>query len=207
MSISRTEIANLALNHVGQPPIMTLSDDDNETARIVNTVFDAAIREMGRDHEWNCLKKRQDLPQVNPAPVFGFQFQYELPVELIRLLRLNGRDINSNTDLYEIEGRKLLTDADTAKIQYIGFTADSTLYDSMFVEALAVYIASKIAVQLRQDEALAQALTQRYLTVNLPRARKVDGNERNVAPYDGREQSRWRNARVTGTRQGTIDNR
>jgi len=205
MSSGPTQIANLALNHVGEPPITDLNDDDNATANIVLVVYEPAIREMGRDHEWNCLKRRQDLPIVLPAPLFGFKFQYELPVELIRLLRLNGRDIRENTSLFEIEGRHLLTHADTAKIQYIAFDPDTTVYDTMFREALAVLIASKIAIQLRQDEALAARLFQTYKTVHLPAARKVDGNERNVAPYDPREQSRWRDSRVVGTRQGGIN--
>ena len=46
MSVGRTDIANLALNHIGEPPIMKLIDKDNATARIVLVVFDAAIREI-----------------------------------------------------------------------------------------------------------------------------------------------------------------
>ena len=204
MSISLTDIANLALNHVGQPPIMRLDDKDNDTARIVELVFEPAIREMGRDHEWNCLAMRADLPQLANKPAFGYEFQYRMPVEAIRALVVNGHRVGKATSLFRIEGRDILTDADSMQLQYIGFTSDSTVYDPMFVEAAATLIASKIAIHIRQDEALAQALYQKYTQSILPKARKVDGNERNKAPYDGREQSRSLQSRRTGTRNGAV---
>ena len=205
MSISLTDIANLALNHVGQPPIMRLDDKDNDTARIVELVFEPAIREMGRDHEWNCLKMRANLPQLQkPADFFGWEFIYRMPVEAIRALVVNGHRVGLATSLYEIEGRDILTDADQMLFQFIGFTTDSTVYDPMFVEAAATLIESKIAVQIRQDETLAEKLYLQYKNSVLPAARKVDGNERNKAPYDGREQSRSLQSRRTGTRNGAV---
>jgi len=202
MSLDKTDIGNLALQHVGQPPVMRIDDKDNDTARVLDLVFEPALREMGRDHEWNCLKTRKSLPQVSPAPAFGFAYKYRQPSDCIRVLRVNGRDVNEPTDLYEIEGRDILTDADTMKLQYIRYTEDTTLYDSLFVESLAILIASKLAVTIRQDERLAASLTKQYLTVILPRARKVDGNERNKAPYDARQQSRSLGSRQSGTFNG-----
>jgi len=202
MSIDKTDIGNLALQHVGQPPVMRIDDKDNDTARVLDLVFEPALREMGRDHEWNCLKTRTTLAQSSPAPDFGFSYRYRQPTDCIRVLRVNGRDVDEPTDLYEIEGRDILTDADTMKLQYIRYTEDTTLFDSLFVEALAILIASKVAVTIRQDERLAASLTKQYLTVILPRARKVDGNERNKAPYDARQQSRSLGSRQSGTFNG-----
>ena len=183
---------------------MRLDDEDNDTARIVELVFEPSIRELGRDHEWNCLAMRANVPQLATPPIFGYDFQYLMPIECIRVLVVNGQRVGLPTALFKVEGRNILTDANEMKLEYSGVTLDSTVYDTMFVEALAVMIASKIAIQIRQDEALAQAFAQRYLTVNLPRARKVDGNERNKAPYDGREQSRSLASRRTGTRNGSV---
>jgi len=210
MAVSKTDIANQALNHIGEPTIMDITDKDNATARIINSVYDVTFREIARDHEWNCLKRRTEAAKLATAPVFGYTNQFKLPADFIRLLRLNGRDISQRTDTYEVEnldgvGLVLLSDADSAKIQYIAEVTDTTTYDTLFVEAFSVYLASKIATQIRQDEAKGEALMSRYLQVVLPRARKVDGNERNRAPYDPREQSRWLSARQVGTRAGSID--
>jgi len=210
MAVSKTDIANQALAYIGEPTIMNVNDKDNATARIVNSVYDITFREIARDHEWNCLKRRVEAALLTLAPVFGYARQFKLPSDFIRLLRLNGHDIQQRTDTYEIEnldgvGLVLLSDADVAKIQYIAEVEDTTTYDALFVEAFAVLLGSKIATQIRQDEVKSQGLYNKYIQVVLPRARKVDGNERNKQPFDPREQSRWLNARVTGTFQGGID--
>ncbi len=213
MADGRTNIANLALNHIGEPPIMKLIDRDNATARIVLVVFDAAIRELGRDHAWNCLEADADIPRITQPPLFGFQFRYLLPTDFIRLLTLNGIPVNqlsgsstlARKNLYKLKKRDLHTDAEVALISYVSFETDTTIYDAMFVEALSVLIASKIAIQIRQDEQLALRLFQQYKGVLLPAARKVDGNERRVLPFDGRDESRSLASRRTGTRNGSID--
>jgi hypothetical protein len=145
-----------------------------------------------------------------PSPIRLYK-DATLPSDFIRMLRLNGRDIKDVTDPYEIEYSKgagaqvLLTDATTAKIQYIAEITDTTQYDDLLIEALAVRLASKLATILRQDEAKASALLQEYMQVSLPRARKVDGNERQRSPYNPREQSLSINSRRFGTLQGSLD--
>jgi hypothetical protein len=211
MATGKTEIVNLALNHIGEPPIMDITDKNNSTARAANVVYASTLREVARDHEWNCLKTRIQLSKNAVAPDFGFTNQFIIPSDFIRLLRLNGRDIKGVSDAYEIEYSKnigaiaLLTDADTAKIQYIAEIMDATQYDDLLVETLAVYLASKLATIIRQDEQKAETLLQRYMRVSLPRARKVDGNERNRSPFDPRETSRSITSRRHGTLQGSLD--
>lgn len=209
MADGRTDIANLALNHVGEPPIMDLDDDNHPTARIVKLIFNPTIREVGRDHVWNCLKKRDIAAKLVLAPIFGYANQFQLPTDFLRLVELNGSDVNERKIDYEIEagpagGRVLLSDAEEAKIQYIHFTEDTTIFDSLFTEALAILMASKIATQIRQD-AKGVELLQRYKQSALPGARKVDSNERRRRPHDNRERSRSLSSRITGTFQGSIN--
>ena len=205
MSIGYTDIGNLALNHVGEPPILNANDQDNDLARVIDLVFEPAIREMGRDHEWNCLKTRTELTQDAQPPAFGWAYSYTLPPQCIRVLRINGAVVDQPYDLFEVEGRKILTNAETVKLQYIEFTDDTTKYDSLFVESLALLVASKIANQIRQDEGLAARKYEEY-KVSLANARKVDGNERKVQPYDGRNESSSIQARRSGTFNGIVLN-
>ena len=51
MAVSKTDIANQALNHIGEPTIMDITDKDNATARIINSVYDVTFREIARDHD------------------------------------------------------------------------------------------------------------------------------------------------------------
>jgi hypothetical protein len=212
MATGKTQIVNLALSEIGEPAIMDITDRNNSTARAAVVIYEPTFREVARDHEWNCLKTRVELAKLSATAAFGYlDNQYLLPSDFIRMLRLNGRDIKSTTDAYEIEYNKdqgaqvLLTDADSAKIQYIAEVTDTTQYDDLLVYALYIRLASKLATILRQDEAKASALLDEYMRVALPRARKVDGNERNRSAYDPREQSRSINSRRHGTLQGSLD--
>lgn len=202
MALSRTDIANQALARVGARPIMDLDDEDLPTARTCKSVFDATIEEVGRSAEWNCLKARENLAQLSEVPAFGWAYQYQLPTGCLKLVKLNGTDSDSDPgDEYEIEGKKLLTDAEEAKIQYIKFKTDTNEYDSLFIDALVVLLAAKIAVPIRGGDytEMAGRLLAEYETVKLPRARKRDAAERKRKWYNPASESRFISSRRFST--------
>lgn len=202
MALSKTDIANQALGRVGAAAIMSLDDQDNKSAREVKLVFEQSVRELGRTSEWNCLKARANLAQLTDSPAFGWSYAYQLPADFIRLVKLNGTDGDDYPgDEYEIEGLSLLTDEAEAKIQYIAYREDTNVYDPLFVDALVVLIASKIAVPLRGGDytEMAAGLRREYETVTLPRARQKDASERKRRRYDPTSESRWLWSRFSST--------
>lgn len=201
MAVSKTDICNLALARVGALSIMDIDDADSKGARACKNAFEATVREVSRAHIWNCVSDRATLAALTEAPAFGFAKQYQLPTNFIRLAKLNGVDCNDDEpgDYYKIEGKRLLTDEDTAKIQYVAYVADPNQYDPLMVDCVVVLLASKIAVPMRQDEAMASNLRTEYERVTLPRARKTDGNEKKSRRYDPRSESRFIAARRRST--------
>jgi hypothetical protein len=177
MAISRTDIANQALTRIGERVIMDLDDASSITARKCKVIFEQSVRELGASHSWNGLKARIALAEITTPPPFGWEKQFQLPVNYLRLVKLNGNDCRRVSDLYEIEGTKLLTDEDTADIEYIAYTEDTANFHALFTKALVTLLASNLAVSLRQDEAMGSNLKQVFETVDLPRARMKDGNE------------------------------
>lgn len=201
MALSKTDIANQSLGRVGAPPIMSLEDQDSKSAREVKLVFEQSVRELGRSAEWNCLKARANLAQSD-VPAFGWSYSYLLPADFIRLVKLNGTTGDDYPgDEWEIEGLSLLTDEEEAKIQYIAYKDDSNVYDPLFVDALVVLIASKIAVPLRGGDysEMAAGLRREYETVTLPRARQKDASERKRKRYDPTSECKWIWARHSST--------
>lgn len=201
MALSKTEIANLALGRVGAKPIMDLDDEDSLTARIVKNVFASTIQEVGRSGEWNCLKERADLPQLSSAPSFGWSYQFQLPTDCLFLVKVNGVDWDNRPgDYAEIEGRKLLSNADTAQIQYIAYKEDANEYDSLFVDAVVTLLASKIAVSIRGSDytEMAGQLLREYER-KFSNARARDAAERKRMQYDPASESRWNKARYGST--------
>lgn len=200
MALSKTDICNQALARVGGKTIMDIDDDEAKNARVCKNVFEAVVREVGRQADWNCLKARSELGQLSTAPAFGWDYQYQLPSDFLRLTHLNGIEYHGQVqDEYEIEGTVLLTDAESAKVQYIKYSEDTPKWDALFTNAVVVLLASRIAVPLRQDENMAQALLTEYERIALPQARKTDANERKLRRYDPCSESRFIASRYKST--------
>lgn len=201
--LSKTEIVNQALARVGAKTVMSI-DDDTKGAAAARNAWAATIDEVARSGEWNCLKKRAELARLADAPAFEWSYQYQLPVDLLALLEVNGVTWHGEPqDEWEIEGRVLLTDAEQALVRYVARVDDTAQWDALFTNAVVVLLAAKLAVPIRQDEQLMQALMQEYQRV-LGNARMRDGNERRAFRFDPTTRSRWVNARYGSTNDGDV---
>lgn len=208
MALTKTSICNFAVARVGSAPI---DDVDLDAAAGVKSAiaclnaFDQVVKEVARAGRWNCLKMRctldqiQDTPEYGSAPEFQWAHSYWLPENCVRLLQVNGVEClnDGQSDFYEIEGRKLMTDATFAQVQYIACTDCYDDWDPMFTDCVVVLLASKIAFVIRQEGGLADALRNEYERVTLPRGRSRNGNEihprtRNIGQTSKFLQSRHR---------------
>lgn len=202
MATSKTDICNNAIGRIGAQRIMDIDDEDSKSARICKNAYEINLRELLRLAQWNFAKDRIQLAELSTPPVFGWAKQFQLPTDFIRLIQFNDIDAwqDDPSDFFEIEGRKLLTDEDTARIEYIKFVDDPNQYDALFTKALVVLLASEIAVPIRQDETLAGKLLAEFTQLKLPSARKTDANEKKRRQYDPARESSFVNARYRGTR-------
>jgi hypothetical protein len=68
LTLTQTDIANLALMRLGQRKIQSISDPTDPNAIACDVAWLSALGEVGRETPWNCLKARQALNQLAPAP-------------------------------------------------------------------------------------------------------------------------------------------
>jgi len=198
--LTKTDIANLALHRVGAQRIMDLNEKGSKGARVMRDLYEPAVRELGRMAEWQCLKDRATLGRLATAPAFGWTYAYQLPATFIRLVKLNGTEYRGEPqDDHEIEGLKLLTDAEEAKIEFVAFKEDANEFDALFVKALVAKLAAESAVPLRQDETLAVRLMQEFETLALPKARSRTAGERRAKRFDPAKESNFVNSRWNST--------
>jgi len=195
MALSQTAIVNQALSRIGQGIIQDIDDSSSVTAVKMQNIFEQSVRAMGRMHPWKCLTERSILTPNTETPVFGYAYSYNLPENFIRMISFNDTDSWDQEDLYKREGQYLLTDKNTAKCVYTRYYADSTRYDSLFTEALIVYLAGKASTVIRQDEALGYSLMEEFRKIALPEAKTVDGNEEYRRPRKYTKDSEWVNSR------------
>lgn len=165
MAVSNVDIANRALTKLGAGRIMDL-DDNVHAAKTIKSMF-AVVRDNElRDHVWSFSKARAQLPALATAPEFGFEYQYQLPSNYIRLLQLADFWTYPNPTpqgLYAIEGRAILTNAPAPlRIRYIRQIEDPTQFDASFIEVLACRLAAECCEALTNSNTKKQAAWQEY---------------------------------------------
>lgn len=174
------EIANIALQMIGEQQI-TSFEDGTDNAREVLVRFSTARDVVLRDHPWNFAKARTRLALLNETPAFGWDFQFQLPEDLIRVLHValgegTFHPFAHHTGRYVIEGNKLLANEDQAFMIYVRREKNTELWDPLAVEALAARLASELAITITDDRQFAAQLRDDYRE-KLQRARSVDAKD------------------------------
>ena len=167
---STVEICNGALNQLGATTILSLTED-SKNARLCNSRFTQVRDSVFRSHPWNCLQKRVEIAADTTAPAWGFSFAYTLPADCLRLLRI--LDFDSN---YKVEGRKILSNASSMKILYIGRITDPNEYDELLRETLSASLAADIAFAVTSNNTTATNMYNLFQD-KLKDARFVDSTE------------------------------
>ena len=167
---SQVEIANRALTKLGAARIISFADD-NKQSRSVNSMFNVVRDAELRAHLWSFTIKRDSLPSLTTTPDWGYDYEYQLPSDCLRLLEVNdiypGPNLsdyrNSSTQEYVIEGRKILTsEAAPLKIRYVSRVVDTTQWDATFVEAFACRLALEMCEDLTQSNTKKELLMSDY---------------------------------------------
>ena len=188
MTISKVGIANLALNKLGQSAIASFTED-NARALAVNLVYDISLDTVLRTHRWNFALKRASLTRLSDTPPFGFSYYYQLPGDFVRLARM---ELLSSD--FRIEGDRLLSDSDTAKIIYVHHATNTNLYDPLFVQAFVHRLAADLARQLTGSIDTVSQMEQ-LSKLAIDEARYIDSLE---SPDLQHEPSNFVESRVSG---------
>ncbi len=155
---SEVSICNIALNHLGERRITALTED-NPSARLCNdNYFDTRDSEITK-REWNFAIARTSLAQDVTGPIFEFDNSYQLPVECLRVL-----NTEEELDIWRIEGRKLLTNADSVFIRFLQVVTDPNQFPHDFIQALGLALALVIGTAITKSEKLMLRLGSDYDT-------------------------------------------
>ena len=180
MSITKVHVCNQALSLIGSSPITSL-DDRSENARRCKLLYDQTRKALLRMHPWSCAKKRVQLaPDVNHQ-LFGYRHAFPLPKDFLRVI-----DVGSTA--FEIENRHILSNANLINLVYIFDNDNEDTWDSLLVEAMALYMTHKIAKPTTGSNAEADSAWQQ-LQMILKQARAINGQERPSQDFSASYQS------------------
>jgi hypothetical protein len=176
MAASETTICNIALGKLGARRIIAL-DEESVEARACLLHYAETRDEVLRAHRWNFAIRRETLTQNATPPAFDWMFAYQLPVDCLRVLQVNRFERGRRIRAWEVAGRLLLTNDETAFVRYIVRVTDCNQFDALFVEALALKLASKIARPLTGSGPLSGEMLTEYEKLTGGRARRTDAFE------------------------------
>lgn len=135
---SKVEIVNLALAHLGEGQINSLSSPVGKV-QIINRIYDHCLKYVLSETFWSFATKEIVLsPDSNTAPVFQFSYAFSLPDGF---LRLDEEYKECVLYRYRRVGKFLYSNNNPFNIRYIYFNDNPEEYPVLFIEALATYIA------------------------------------------------------------------
>lgn len=180
MAVSKVAIANRALTKLGAARIIAL-DDDSQASNTMDSMFDIVRDAELRANLWHFAKARAVLPRLSERPAFAYDSQFQMPSDWLRLIEVDSRRCQWKPYVeswYSIEGGRLLINhPGPLQIRYIKRIDDPTLFDALFVEALACRLAAEACETLTQSNTKKQAMWAEYEQA-LQAARRTNAIER-----------------------------
>ncbi len=149
-------LCNRALAKIGDELTVLSLNDDTKAARYCKALYADTRDFVLRSYPWRFALKRYVLAPLKDKPVYGYDFQFALPVDCLRVWR-------TEEELpYQVEGQTILYNAPI--LRFVGITRvdDATLFDPMFVEALALKLGAELAVPLTASVTLKDMLNKEY---------------------------------------------
>lgn len=165
--ISKVDICNLALAHIGQRTINALTESSNE-ARKCNLFFDHARRATLQAIPWNFATRVQALALIANAESDEWEYVYARPSNCLMLRRVycEGTVDNVIPDEYEEfsynSQNAIGCDVEDAYAKFTRDVTDPNDFSIAYVDALAYKLAAYLAKPLTGDFKITDAMDKFY---------------------------------------------
>lgn len=157
--MTSTQLANIALGHLGEARIMDLEEQTPQAEhcrRMWNLTRDALLRQR----HWNFALRRTVLAQDATAPLFDKAYSYTLPSDYLLAIEVNGRQAGTGEATFDLVGDTIQTNDSGVAMLYVRRETDCKRWDSSFCEAFAYKLAAAIAPSITTAPGLAEKLAQ-----------------------------------------------
>jgi hypothetical protein len=174
MAVSVIAICNRACDYLGAAPVTSLEDGSKLSGLLLRN-YELARDTILRLYPWNCASARASLAALTTPPAWGFANQFQLPVDCLRVIEVDGA-LEFGVS-WRIEGQRLLCDEPgPVLIRYIQRVTDPAQLDAQLVDAIAARLAADIAYAVTGNASQAQTLTQ-LAEARVLSARRIDALE------------------------------
>jgi hypothetical protein len=150
MATSVVSICNKALQRLGAARITSLTEDSSN-ARNCNLCYEDIRDEELRAHVWNFAKKRATLAADATAPDFDYLYAFPLPSDCLRPLPPKRVALDWVIENHQGRPAILTNDGNSIELTYIARITDPTVFDPLFVKALAMSMAEHMCEDITQS--------------------------------------------------------
>lgn len=178
MALTKTQICNLAVYHMGGRALTNVETDDSQEAIVIRAWYEAARNEFLRNHPWNFATTRTTLSALSSTPLAEYKYESTLPTDCIRVIYSDYVE-----EKFAVEGGKILTDVQYPVIKYVK-EYDVTYWPQDCVNAFSFLLASYIAQAINGPAGDAMKYRDMYEKVLLPQCKFRDSKELRDKVYD-----------------------
>lgn len=153
MALSSTEIANMAIKHLGHAkPIQSLDTDKSAAGHACRTFYNMVVRLVLRDFKWPFAQKILTMQLTQDEPGEHWEYAYQYPVNCARFGKIQS-DVRVDSRYTKIpyqiargtSGKIILTEKEDAICEYTEFMTNPAYWDDDFAMALSWRLAFYIA--------------------------------------------------------------
>ena len=191
-------IVNLALTRIGAKAINSM-DADRESARVASLVYEPVRDAELQANPWKFALRRASLAASSNTPAFGYDLQYIVPADFLRLYEINEypamfpvSDPFFSIESHENDGKVIATN-ETAplKIRYVAKITSEAAYDPLFVQAFACALAVTLCDRLTEHQGKKEMVIAEYRE-RIGIAKRIDAIQAPPTPFP---ESAWLNSR------------
>jgi hypothetical protein len=153
---SETQIAKLALQHIGDRYDISDLTEATVEAEQVNLIFDDTRDSLLRQHPWNFAKKFATPAALTGTVPNNFDYMYTYMTDAVRVLGVvdpldAGTTIEFEVARNSADTKVILTDQVDAEFFYTARITNPAEFDPEFTMALSYALATKLAMPLTGD--------------------------------------------------------
>lgn len=178
MALTKTQIANLAVYHMGGRALTNVDTDDSQEAIVIRGWYDAARDEFLRTHPWNFATTRTTLSALSSAPLAEYDYQAPLPADCIRVIYADYVE-----EKFAVESSYILSNVQYPVLKYVK-QMEPTTWPQDCVNAFSFLLASYIAQAINGPAGDAMKYRDMYEKVMLPQCKIRDSKELREKIYD-----------------------
>lgn len=158
---SKVGICNIALARIGHEPFISDLSEDSKAARQCNVLYPQILDSLLREYIWRFSIKRVTLAKTTETPAFDGGNYFNLPSDFIRVIGTSVDDRYSYKP-WSVEGNKIRARDESFDLVYCARIEDTSLYDTIFIDALANRLGMELCGSLVRDSGVKQTMFDLY---------------------------------------------